>query len=304
MNAAERFDHLVEGFVNYLAGERNLSSHTVAGYAGDLTQLRDFLVRWFNDDTWSIHDVDGRVIRWFLGTLWRRGLKRASVIRKLAAISSFCRYLAREGVIEINPAHGIKTPRDEQMLPVFLRQQEVEMLMEMPDNDPLGLRDRAMLETLYGSGLRVSELVGLDIDNLDIENRFAHVRGKGGKERIVPLGRYSCNAIRDYLNRSRPVLLDGKTECRALFLNHRGLRLTARGVQYIMKRYANKIAIRTGITPHTLRHTFATHLLDGGADLRSVQELLGHESLSTTQIYTHVSQNRLRAVYDSAHPRA
>jgi integrase/recombinase XerC len=234
------------------------------------------------------------------------------VARKLAALRSFFKHLCREGVLEENPAAVVSSPRLEKRLPRYLHVKEVEDLLRQPDSSPLGLRDRAVLEMLYGTGARIAEIRALDMDDVDLEGGFVRLTGKRRKERLVPLGSYARSALVRYLSEVRPMLLraadrpgrSGSPGSRALFLNRRGGRLSVRGLRRLVDKYVRRLARERRVTPHALRHSFATHLLDNGADIRSVQEMLGHASLSTTQIYTHVSQTRIRAVYRNAHPRA
>jgi integrase/recombinase XerC len=243
-------------------------------------------------------------VRRFLADLRDRGCSRATVARKLAAVRSFFKYLVRTSVLEASPATSIKTPKQEKRLPRFLHEDEVGKLLDEPGpRDAFPRRDKAMLETLYSTGLRVSELVGLDLRDLDMISGLICTRGKGRKERLMPLGSIALAAIQRYLEGERRRLVSAD-EANALFLNRDGRRLSARSVRRVVSRYIQRAGLPAATSPHTLRHTFATHLLDRGADLRSVQELLGHESLSTTQIYTHVSAERMREAYLRTHPRA
>ncbi|MDD5082537.1 MAG: tyrosine recombinase, partial [Dehalococcoidales bacterium] len=252
----------------------------------------------------SLKEVDKHSLRNYLSQLLDRGFVKASIARKLSAIRSFYGYLLREGMVPVNPLVSTSSPKLDKRLPSFLTLSEVERLLEAPDvSNPRGLRDRALLEVLYASGLRVSELVNLDLAQVNLETNEIRVWGKGSKERMVLMGQPAARAIITYLKRGRPALL-GKKKTDALFLNRYGDRLVERRVQRILEKYATAVGARRRVYPHMLRHTFATHLLDGGADLRAVQELLGHASLSTTQIYTHISQSQARKVYLSAHPLA
>jgi len=288
----------IDRFCAYLSAERNVSPHTLAAYRSDLEQFAAFL----HDDRGSgagAGDVDHLLIRRFMATL-HRDHKKSSVGRKLAAIRSLFRYLLRQGEVPRNPAELVSTPKKEKKLPYHLNIDEVTALMEAPTGENfLSLRDRAILETLYSCGIRVSELTGLNVGDLDMEGGLARVLGKGGKERIVPVGRHARQALSLYLAERGTPPFDA-----ALIINARGGRLTRRSVARVVDRYILHIASMKKISPHTLRHTFATHLLEGGADLRAIQELLGHASLSTTQKYTHVSIDRLMEVYDKAHPKA
>ncbi len=290
-------------FLDYLTYERNVSPNTVAAYRDDLESFISFLC---NDyltiarDQLDLRTVDNLAIRAYLAHLGRRKLSRSSIARHLSALRSFFRHLMREGVVEANPARAVATPKREKHLPSVMQPSDVALLIEQPDvTTPLGLRDRAFLELMYASGLRISELVGIDLDDIEIRARLVKVRGKGAKERIVPFGSKAEEAIRAYL----PVRHAGHDET-ALFVNFRGQRITARSVRRLFDRYVRAAALRAGISPHTMRHSFATHLLNAGADLRGIQELLGHASLSTTQKYTHLNDWELLKVYRKAHPRA
>lgn len=285
-----------ERFLLYLEGEKNASAHTVKNYAVDLAEFMGLV------NGKKIREIGPLEIRKFLAHLKEKGFSKSTISRKLACLRSFFKFLTRESIIPANPAAGIATPKREKKLPTFLEIQEVENLLEAISGSKLAeKRDKALLETLYSSGIRVSELVGLNLEDADILGGVLRIRGKGKKERMVPIGKKSQEALRDYLEERNTQL--GKSPS-ALFLNKSGTRLTDRSVRRILIKYARKASIQKGISPHTLRHSFATHLLDRGADLRSVQELLGHESLSTTQIYTHVTTKRLKEVYDKVHPRA
>ncbi len=288
----------IDQFLRYLAAERNVSPHTLEAYRSDLAQFREFVEQERGSGA-TVDAVDHLLIRRFMALL-HKDHRKSSIGRKLAAIRAFYKYLLRMGIVGKNPAELVSTPQKEKKVPFHLNIDEVTALVEAPrDSDILGLRDRAILETLYSCGVRVSELTGLSVVNLDLEGGLVRVLGKGGKERIVPLGSYARTSISAYLSARK------STPCDApLFLNARGGRLTRRSVARIVDRYILKIAAMKKISPHTLRHTFATHMLEGGADLRSIQELLGHASLSTTQKYTHVSVDRLMEVYDRAHPKA
>ncbi len=288
----------IETFISYLASERSASPHTVEAYRRDLEQFADF-IRQEVDPALTLHDLTHLHIRRYLAHL-HRGLEKSSIGRKLAAVRSLFRFLLRRGIIAKNPAELVSTPKREKKLPYHLSVDEAHDLVEAPGGpDLLMLRDRAVLETLYSCGLRVSELTGLDVGGADLVGESVRVLGKGGKERIVPLGRKVAGALREYLHaRNNP-------PCDApLFVNARGGRLTRRSVARVVDRYMRHLVTMRKASPHTLRHTFATHLLEGGADLRSIQELLGHSSLSTTQKYTHVTIDRLLEVYDKAHPKA
>lgn len=290
-------------FLDYLTYERNVSVNTISAYRDDLESFVSFLCNDYftlGRDQLDFRKVDNLTVRAYLAHLARRKLARASVARQLSALRTFFRHLMREGGVEANPARAVATPKREKHLPSVMQPAEVALLLEQPDlSTPLGLRDRAFLELMYASGLRISELVGIDMDDIEIRARLVKVRGKGSKERIVPFGTKAQDAIRAYLPARRT---DGEEE--ALFVNYLGARITARSVRRLFDKYVRAAALRAGLSPHTLRHSFATHLLNAGADLRGIQELLGHASLSTTQKYTHLNDWELIKVYKKAHPRA
>jgi integrase/recombinase XerC len=285
-------------FIGYLGTERNVSPHTLSAYRGDLEQFHAF-VRSERGEAATSGEVDHLLIRRYLALL-HKDCHRSSIGRKLAALRAFYKYLLREGRVRKNPAELVATPKREKKVPYHLTIDEVTALVEAPrEGEFLPLRDRAILETLYSCGIRVSELTGLDVGGADLEGGLVKVLGKGGKERIVPLGSKARSALTEYLAaRSNPAT------SAPLFINSRGGRLTRRSVARIVDKYILRLATMKKVSPHTLRHTFATHMLEGGADLRAIQELLGHSSLSTTQKYTHVSIDRLMEVYDKAHPKA
>jgi len=284
----------IELFINFLKGERDVSPHTLRAYGEDLEEFLRFVDK-------HPKDIDNLDIRSFLASLYKKGLKKSSIARKLATIRSFLKYLNREGYIKKNPARLVSSPKVPKTLPRFLTVDETFSLMEAPQGESFrAVRDKAILELLYSSGLRVSELTSLDISDLDIKESLLRVKGKGRKERIVPIGSKALEAIKNYL----PERVSLKRRSQALFLNCRGGRLTPRSIRRILLKYSEMINLKGYLSPHTLRHTFATHLLHGGADLRSIQELLGHSSLSTTQKYTHVDITHLAEVYDKAHPMA
>jgi integrase/recombinase XerC len=288
------------GFERHLSTERNVSEHTRRAYLQDLESFRVFLEENLAEKGENvIQQVDKIVLRRYMALLHKKN-RRTTIGRKLAALRTFFRYLLREGVLKINPAEAVATPRQEKYLPKTLSVDEVYTLMEHgQQTDMLSVRDRAIAETLYSCGLRVSELTGLNVGSIDLIEGLARVVGKGRKERIVPIGRKAKEALRRYLE-----VREAPAGEEALFLNYRGGRLTPRSVERNLKKQLIKAGILKGATPHALRHSFATHLLDGGADLRVIQELLGHASLSTTQKYTQVSVDRLMHVYDKAHPRS
>jgi integrase/recombinase XerC len=290
---------------------RQLSPNTVSAYRRDLDELVAFLERHFKGEPWTWPEVDRLAIRGYLADLSRRGLARRSIARKLSAARSFFRYMHREDVIEGNPARAVRSPKLEKTLPAWLTRLEVERLFDVAahgaaENTFRGTRDHAIVELFYATGIRLSELHGLDMGQLDLVGDQARVLGKGRKERIVPLGRPAVAALRRYELRRREVLVraDLAADRHAVFLSERGRRLSRRQIQNIVRGFLDRIADDAGVSTHSLRHSFATHLLDAGADLMAVKELLGHVSLSTTRIYTHIAKDRLKKVYDQAHPRA
>jgi tyrosine recombinase XerC len=290
-------------FLDYLTYERNVSINTIGAYRDDLESFVGFLCNDYftmGRDLVDLRSVDHLTIRAYLAHLARRKLARTSIARHLSALRTFFKYLMREGLAEVNPARSVATPKREKHLPSVMQTSEIALLLEQPDlSTNLGIRDRAWLELLYASGLRISELVGIDIDDIELRARLVKVRGKGSKERIVPFGSKAEEAVRAYL-----AVREGDAEENALFLNYRGARITTRSVRRLFDGYLRDASLRSGISPHTMRHSFATHLLNAGADLRGIQELLGHASLSTTQKYTHLNDWQLIAVYKKAHPRA
>ncbi len=297
----------VDYFLEHLRVEKSASRMTLISYKSDLTQCFSFLARnnGVTVDKLAGEALNHKSVREYLSYLQQQGLSRATMARKLAALRSFVKYLCRENILPGNPIAAVSTPRQDKKLPRFLYPLEVELLMNAPDISlPAGKRDRALLETLYATGLRVSELVGIDVNDLNWDEELVKVRGKGNKERIVPIGRQAKQALKAYINESR-LLLARKNENpnTALFLNKYGQRLSQRSVRNIINKYVEEIALNQKISPHTLRHSFATHMLNNGADLRSVQELLGHVKLSTTQIYTHLTRDSIKDIYNDTHPR-
>ena len=294
----------IKAFVMHLQVERNASHETIRNYRSDLHQLARFLRR-TQQETVPIHfeTVTGDDIRAYLHSLDQQGEKASSLARKLACVRSFFRFLVREGQLPTNPTETLRSPKLPKPLPRVLTKDDAAALMEFPTGQsPLSLRDRALLETMYSSGARVSEVVGINLDDLNERDGLVCLRGKGRKERIVPIGDMALHAIREYRG-SLKLSAPSYHLSSPLFLNHRGSRITTRSVARMVARYSSRLA--TGaVSPHALRHSYATHLLDEGADLRSIQEMLGHASLSTTQKYTHLAMDQLLAVYDSAHPRA
>jgi integrase/recombinase XerC len=300
---------LIRTFIEHLQYERNASAHTLRNYQSDLQQFVDWLT---HDETGAprpeppLLQIDNLTIREFLGSLYERGNRKSSVARKLAALRSFMKFLSARGLIPANPAKVVATPRLEKRLPGHLLLDAVVDLIEAPDTSTAaGRRDRAILETLYATGIRVGELVGLDVGDIDLQGGVLRVLGKGRKERIVPFGSKAREALENYFASRRDLLQPGgAVQQDAVFLNARGGRLTTRSIWNVIDRYISHTSHKLKVHPHTLRHTFATHMLDAGADLRSIQEMLGHESLSTTQKYTHVSTEQLMRTYKSYHPRA
>jgi len=286
-------------FDGYLKAQ-NRSEHTLIAYHNDLVQFFSFAAGelGIEPESLTVDQVDIYIVRSFLGQLTDRGMERKSMARKLSALRAFFKFLCREGILEKNPVQRIATPKLGRKLPRFLSLDELERLFKTPDvTTLLGARDRVILELLYGSGLRVSELAGLNRQDIDASSLLVRVQGKGSKERIVPITRYALEGIQNYLQMR-------EDDQEALLLNYQGSRLSVRSIRRILEKLALEAGIPKHLHPHMLRHSFATHLLDGGADLRSVQELLGHAKLSSTQIYTHLTKERLREVYDVSHPRA
>jgi len=334
----EHSSPIVQHFLNYLKFERRFSEHTAKCYGADLSQYAEFLTDRHDhhshlqtpDSLGSGHDghdgttmsvatelhtdvdvnsllvhADVEEARAYLALLNEKGYSKATVARKLATLRSFYKYLVRNHQIDSNPLSAVRTPKQEKKLPRFLEYEEVKKLLETPPLDNwLGARDRAILETLYSTGIRVSELVALNMDDIDFLGEVIHVRGKGKKERIAPISSSALQSIQHYMEfRNKRSQSNENFDCRVLFVNKHGRRLSTRSVRRKMDKYLRMAGLDPNISPHTLRHSFATHMLNNGADLRSVQELLGHQSLSTTQVYTHLTTNRLKEVYDSAHPR-
>jgi integrase/recombinase XerC len=292
-----------DAFLNALTTVQGASAHTVKAYAEDLCQFIDFAA---TQGVTDVQAVDPALLRSFLAHLQKQKLARASRARKTASLRSFFAYLAKHGFLPRSPAIGLRSVRTERRLPKFLRTDEIEALLAAPDaTTPLGLRDRALLETLYASGMRAGELVTLSLGDVDYDEGIIRVVGKGDKERVTLLGRQAVFAIERYLRKGRPtLLLNAELDDGALFVNRYGKRISDRGVRKLFDRYCAAASTHLKITPHVLRHTFATHLLSNGADLRLIQELLGHASVATTQMYTHVTTERLQEVYEQAHPRA
>jgi len=282
----------IDKFVTYLEIEKNSSNYTILNYKHDLEEFGAFL-----KET-PLENVEYLTLRKYLAHLKSKNLKPRTLARKISCLRTFFRFLCREGYLKANPTALLLTPKLDKRLPEFLTEDEMLKLLNAPPKDsPFCLRDRAILETLYSTGMRVGELVGLNIEDVDFISGVVKVRGKGKKERLLPIGEKALSALREYVDKR-------KKQNKELLLNKNGTRLTDRGVRDIMEKYIRQTSSKENISPHTLRHSFATHLLNHGADLRSVQELLGHVNLSTTQIYTHLSTERLKNIYDKAHPRA
>ncbi|MDP3980335.1 MAG: tyrosine recombinase XerC [Chlamydiota bacterium] len=292
-------DSLIDNYCRYMEGQRNFSQHTISNYTRDIRQFFSY-VKTHEPGSMDITKIDLYVLRRYLGLMQRKLLNRASVLRKMASLRSFFKYLVQNGEMPANPMMAISSPRGTRRLPKFLTIDEVNRLL---DSVPIGrketLRDRAVLELLYSTGIRVSELAGLNVDAIDFSAEMIRVMGKGRKERIVPMGSYAAKALQEYLKQRT-----ASESRKAVFVNKFGNRMTVRGVQRVIEKYAIVSGLKGRLTPHTLRHSCATHMLDQGADLRLIQEMLGHVNLSTTQIYTHVTAEKLKRIYDHAHPRA
>jgi tyrosine recombinase XerC len=290
----------LESFVAHLKHEKNASPHTISSYRRDLLQLAQYL----EERGVSIKEVDNLSLRGFLTLLYERGEKKSTVGRKLAAIRSFFQYCVRKGWMDDNPAKIVSTPKQDKPVPSFLSEKEMEEFLDLPSTDkPLDLRDIAMMELLYATGIRVSELVGISREDINFTERLIRIRGKGKKERLVPFGSKAEKSLRAYLQ-ARSKINKGQVEEKPLFLNYRGKKLSSRSVERTVNKYILRSALRRKISPHSLRHSFASHLLSRGADLRVIQELLGHESLATTQKYTHLDLKHLLEVYRKSHPRS
>lgn len=294
-------NELIQEFLNYITVERGLSRNTIEAYARDLRQFAAFLTLTGYD---SLAEIHSQTLVAYLRKLQQENMQPSSVTRKLAAIRSFFQYMLRERHLKIDPSVTIDSLKTPQRLPKVLSEKEIGRLLEQPGaTTPAKLRDKAMLELLYATGVRVSELVSLKLGDINMDMGYIRCFGKGSKERIVPMGGSAQKALLDYLDRARPKIVKRAAED-TLFLNHHGRKMTRQGFWQIIQAAARRVGIKTLVTPHMLRHSFATHLLDHGADLRSVQEMLGHADISTTQIYTHVTRTRLQEVYDKTHPRA
>ena len=298
----------IESFLNHMRVEKNASKFTISNYKTDLMQYFQFLAAKENLPFEQMTNdlIDHKSVREYLASIHNKGQSKATAARKLAALRSYVKYLCRQNILSDNPIAAVSTPKQEKKLPKFLYNQEIDLLMKAPDlKNPNSIRDKAIMETLYSSGIRVSELTGLNLKDLDFAEEYIKVTGKGGKDRLIPLGHKANAALELYLRKSRPFLIkQGEdSEEEAVFLNRFGGRLSNRGVRNVLNKYVKEISLNQKISPHTLRHSFATHLLNNGADLRAVQELLGHVKLSTTQIYTHLTRENIKNIYNNTHPR-
>lgn len=292
---------IVDEFIQFLSIERGLAENTLTSYRQDLLNFVEFLK---TKDIKNLKEVNRSELRDYLFELKNKGRAPSTISRNLSSIRTFYQFLTSEGVIDTDPSTELESPKQAKKLPDVMTLEEVERLISQPDEAKYkGIRDKAMLELLYATGIRVSELIALERSYADLKNGFLLCKGKGNKERIIPLGNYAVEILDRYIERARPHLVKDKLET-ALFVNHRGRQLTRQGFWKIIKKYAVKARISKPITPHTLRHSFATHLIENGADLRSVQEMLGHEDIATTQIYTRITKEKLKSIYSNAHPRA
>lgn len=296
---------MLDSFLIYLQSEKNLAEKTVQAYNSDWQDFFNFLENQLQEDlaTFEVEKIDHGLVRKYLAYLNNRGLSKTTSARRLAALKSFFRYLIKKDLSERNPLLLVATPKIPKKLPHYLEQDDMTRVLEQPElSSETGLRDRALLELLYGAGIRVSELVQLDLDSIDLAYGYVRVFGKGGRERLVPIGKLAITAVKEYVQLARPKWACGPNP--ALFLNQKGGRLSDRTVRTLVNKYCRQANTKETVSPHGFRHSFASHLLDNGADLRAVQELLGHKKISSTQIYTHVSRTKLRNVYHLAHPRA
>lgn len=292
----------LQTFIQYLSVERGLAPNTLESYERDLTHFILFLQ---SNGVSSLKGLERRHIAAYVGSLRKDGKANATISRTLVSIRNFCRFLVQERLIGEDPSQHLEMPKQEKKLPRVLGMNDVERLLEAPRRDtPVGARDKAMLEVLYATGIRVSELISLKLEDVHLGLGYVRCIGKGAKERIIPLGRIAAQSLDDYIRNWRHRLLKPGRSANELFLNHLGTGMTRQGFWKIIKKYAAAAGIRQEITPHTLRHSFATHLLENGADLRAVQEMLGHADISTTQIYTHVTKKKMKEIYDRTHPRA
>ena len=297
-------DNKVNGFLEYLEKERIYSRHTIKAYETDLIQFSRFVKEYDGTGSFDVSSVDKKTVQHFVGSLTEKGLSPKSTGRKLASIKSFFRYLLKHAHVESNPASTVKVPKQHATLPKFLQKEVLEQVLSHPDKDDWQLkRDKTILELLYSTGIRLSELVAIDLGDVLIDQKTVKVFGKGGKERIVPFGGKAAEALGYYL-KERNIHLQKDLDNNPLFISKKGLRISPRTVQSRLKKLFDSVAAGSGFTPHLMRHTFATHLLDHGADIRAVKELLGHASLSSTQIYTHLETKKMKKIFEQAHPHA
>lgn len=305
MNLMKTYNNVnfIDKFLEYLKVEKNSSELTLKNYKKDLETFNDFMIKKNSEFNWT--KINSLLIRSYLANMNDLNYARTTIARRISSMRSFYKFLMREGLIKENPFSGIKTPKLTKKLPVFLEEVEIKGLLNLPENIGLGQRDQTILEILYATGCRVSELVSLNLNSVHLKDLYIFLHGKGNKDRIVPIGHTAAKAIKTYCENTRITLMSKfKENHNMLLINHRGAPLTDRSVRRILNKYIKILAINKHVSPHVIRHTFATHLLDHGADLRSVQELLGHANIETTQIYTHVTTERLVKVYSSNHPRA
>lgn len=299
-NGEAKLNKKIDQFLQHLKHERNVSSHTIEGYGRDLAQLSSYL----NEHGVELKEANNIIIRGFMADLYEKGMKKSTAARKLASIRSFFQFCIRKKWLEDNPAKVLVTPKQDKAVPSFLSEEQMAHFLDLPRSEKvLELRDRAILEFLYATGLRVSELVGIDNGDINFQELLVRVKGKGKKERIVPFGKSAEKSLRSYLRKRREIN-QGKIFTEAVFLNFKGGRLSSRSVERVVDKYIKRAALKRKISPHSLRHSFASHLLSRGADLRVIQELLGHESLATTQKYTHLDLRHLIEIYRKSHPRS
>ena len=297
-------DNKVNGFLEYLKKERSYSPHTIKAYETDLIQFSRFVKEYGGTGSFDVSSVDKKTVQHFVGSLTEKGLSPKSTGRKLASIKSFFRYLLKHAHVESNPASTVKAPKQHASLPKFLQKEVLEQILSYSDKDDWQLkRDKTILELLYSTGIRLGELVAIDMGDVQINQKTVKVFGKGGKERIVPFGGKAAEALGFYL-KDRNIHVQKDLNDNPLFISKKGLRITPRTVQWRLKKLFDSVAAGSGFTPHLMRHTFATHLLNHGADIRAVKELLGHASLSSTQIYTHLETEKMKKIFDHAHPHA